>query len=100
MVKEVDLSNVETRLGLTNILKRLAYSYLVKGFGRHSIQHGIYDEVEVSELYPWKQNPVQTGEHGAGISVAFLRQGKKVRWVEFSVRDIGGGGDPAVFSVK
>jgi hypothetical protein len=94
------MSSVETRLGLTNILKRLAYSYLVRGIGRHQIKHDVYDEVDVSELYPWVPNPAHAVEHGAGIRVTFLRKGKKVRWVEFSVRDVGGGGDPTIFSIK
>lgn len=93
------MKDVEIKLGLTNILKRLAYSYLSKGFGRHPIEHDVYDEVDVSELYPWIPNPAQAGEHGAGIRVTFLRKGQKVRWVEFSVRDVGGGGDPTIFSI-
>jgi len=94
------MKNVEVILGLTNILKRLAYSYLTKGFGCHPIDHDVYDEVDVAEMYPWIPNPVQKDEHGAGIRVTFLRKGKKVRWVEFSVRDVGGGGDPTIFSIK
>jgi hypothetical protein len=94
------MTTVESRLGLTNILKRLAYAYLTKGFGRHQITHDVYDEVDVSELYPWVPNPTCAEEHGAGIKVTFLRNGKKVRWVEFSVRDVGGGGDPTIFSIK
>lgn len=94
------MKDVEVRLGLTNILKRLAYSYLTKGFGRFPIEHNIYDEVEVSELYPWIPNPVQKDEYGAGIRVTFFRKGRKVRWVEFSVRAIGGGGDPSIFIAK
>ena len=94
------MKGVEVTLGLTNILKRLAYSYLTRGFGRHPIEHDVYDEVEVSELYPWIPNPSDSEEFGAGIRVTFLRDNKKVRWVEFGVRDTGGGGDAAVFIVK
>jgi hypothetical protein len=94
------MKDVEIKLGLTPILKRLAYSCLTKGFGRHSINHAVYDEVDVAELYPWVPNPAQDGEHGAGIRITFLRKGQKVRWVEFSVRDVGGGGDPTLFIIK
>lgn len=96
------MTKTETKLGLTNIIKRLAYSYLTRGFGKYKIDHDIYDEVEVSALYSWMPNPVRGGsaEHGAGIKVTFYREGQRVRWVEFSVRDVGGGGDPSVFRVK
>jgi len=96
------MKHVDRRLGLTNILKRLAYSYLLKGLGRHPIEHEVYDEVEVSELYPWKPDPTSSdsGEYGAGVRVSFYRQKKRVRWVEFSIRNTGGGGDEAFFRVK
>lgn len=96
------MTKTETKLGLTNILKRLAYSYLTKGFGKHPIDHDVYDEVEVEQLYPWMPNPVESGnpEHGAGIKVTFYRKGERVRWVEFSIRAVGGGGNPSVFRVK
>ncbi len=87
----------EVRLGLTNILKRLADSYLTKGFGRHPIEHHVYDAVEVAPLYDWMPNPEQPNECGAGIKVTFFRQGQRVRWVEFAVRFTGGGGDQAIF---
>lgn len=94
------MSDIETRLGLTNVLKRLAYSFLCEGFGRRKIDHNLYDEVEVSELYPWKANPECTDEHGAGIKVTFFRDGKRIRWVEFGVRFAGGGGDESIFRIK
>ena len=93
------MSNIETRLGLTNILKRLAYSFLCKGFGRHPIDHPLYDLVEVAELYPWQANPECTDESGAGIRVTFFRDGERIRWVEFGVRFAGGGGDEAIFQI-
>jgi len=92
----------ETKLGLTNILKRLAYSYLLQGIGVHEIDHDVYDAVEVSQLYPWMPNPTRgEGEEcGAGIKVSFYRQGQRIRWVEFSIRDVGGGGNPSIFRLK
>lgn len=96
------MTTTESKLGLTNIVKRLAYSFLLQGTGKHTIDHDVYDEVEVSSLYPWMPNPtISNGEeYGAGIKVTFYRQGKRVRWVEFSVRDVGGGGDLSIFRVK
>ena len=95
------MTKTEAKLGLTNILKRLAYSYLTKGFGKHPIDHDTYDEVEVEQLYPWIPNPTRgESEHGAGIKVTFYRKGKRVRWIEFSIRDVGGGGDPSIFRLK
>jgi len=90
------MKKTEVRLGITPILKRLAYSYLTKGFGKYLIKHPQYDEVEVKELYPWRPNPSDPEEHGAGIAVIFLKGGEKKRWVEFGVRYIGGGGHPAI----
>ena len=90
----------DVRLGLSNIVKRLAYHYLGKGIGTHKIEHTVYDEVVVSEFDEWKENPLDLSEHGAGIRVEFRRQGKRVRWVEFRVHTAGGGGDLAVFLVE
>jgi len=92
--------NVETRLGLTPMFKRLAYHFLLKGIGRHPIRHSLYDEVEVAELYPWQTNPERTDEYGAGIIVTFFNQGSRIRWTEFSVRYSGGGGNPAIFQIQ
>lgn len=93
------MTNIESRIGLTPVLKRLAFSFLCKGFGRHPIDHILYDEVEVSELYPWQTNPERTDEYGAGVQVTFFKSGEKVRWIEFAVRFSGGGGNPAIFQV-
>lgn len=94
------MTNIETKLGLTNIFKRFAYSFIAKGFGRHPIEHDVYDEVEVSELYPWQTNPERTDEYGAGVQVTFYREGKRIRWAEFGIRFVGGGGDQAIFKVQ
>jgi hypothetical protein len=94
------MTHIETKLGLTNPLKRLAYYFLKKGLGSFPLaHHAIYDRVDVEELYEWMPNPEDDRQHGGGIRVTFYRQGKRVRWVEFAIRDVGGGGDPAVFSI-
>jgi hypothetical protein len=94
------MSQSDVRLGLTNVVKRLAYFYLCKGLGKHTIAHDVYDEVMVSEFDEWKENPADPSEHGAGVRVEFRRQGKRVRWVEFRIRTAGGGGDQAVFLIE
>lgn len=92
------MTTTETRLGLTPILKRLAFYYLTLGFGQHKIDHPEYDIVEVKELYPWEPNPENEkgGEYGAGIQVNFHRKNQRIRFVEFSIRFNGGGGEQAV----
>lgn len=47
------MSKVEHRLGLTPVLKRLAFSYLQRGIGAHAIDHPQYDKVVVRSLYDW-----------------------------------------------
>jgi hypothetical protein len=93
------MSKVEARLGLTNITKRLAHHYLCRGFGNYKIDHPMYDAVHVGELYSWKQSE-ETGEYGAGIKVTFSKNGKRIRWVEFGIRFVGGGGDQAIFKLE
>lgn len=94
------MSTIETRLGLTPMFKRLAYSFFAKGIGRYPIDHPLYDAVEVTELYPWQTNPERTDEYGAGVTVAFFKGTTRIRWAEFSVRCTGGGGDAAIFRVQ
>jgi hypothetical protein len=93
------MSTFETRLGLTPILKRLAFYYFTLGYGTHKIDHPEYDEVEVVELYPWQQNPQNEKgdtDYGAGTQINFYRGGKIIRFIEFSIRFTGGGGEQAV----
>lgn len=94
------MTKEDSRLGLTPILKRLAYSFLCKGLGRHPINHAVYDMVEVSELYPWKPNPEDPDEYGGGVCVSFFRAGRRIRWVEFAIRYGGGGGNEEIFLLK
>jgi hypothetical protein len=96
------MSQIEARVGLTPILKRLAYYYMVgKGLGRHKIVDELYgyDAVDIVELYPWGPNPQNEEEYGAAVKVTFLRDGDAIRWVEFSVRFVGGGGEAVIRAV-
>lgn len=94
------MTQIETRLGLSNILKRLAYYYVLKGIGTHPIDNPQYDKVEVKELYGWQPNPEAEEEYGAGLVVNFLKNNKRIRYVEFGVRYVGGGGDEAIKLLK
>ena len=95
------MSKSETILGLTPIMKRLAYHFLCRGFGRYKIKdHPFYDEAEVKELYPWMPNPENQDEYGGAIIVSFFKKGRRIRFVEFGTRFIGGGGDETIRRVK
>lgn len=86
----------ETRLGVTPIFQRLAYSYLCRGFGEHPIRDWPYDRVVVRELYPWRSNPNDPLEYQGGIVVEFYKNEKRERFVEFGVRRVGAGGHDAI----
>ena len=95
------MTTTETRLGLTPILKRLAFYYITLGFGQHKIDHPEYDIVKVKELYPWAPNPQKEGDdYGAGVLVEFYRNAQRIRFIEFSIRFSGGGGEQAVKLIK
>ncbi len=85
----------EMLLGISPMLKSIAFQYLQKGIGSHAVAPPLdvfYDEVIVAELYPWK------GDQG-GMVVEFYLHERRVRWVEFGARVIGGGGDPVLRKV-
>lgn len=83
----------EHLIGLTPVLKRLAYSYLKKGVGSHAIEHPVYDEVIVRELYEWHSPDDRQLPPRGALIVEFLSLGQRIRWVEFGVQFIGGGGE-------
>lgn len=89
------MSKVEHKLGLTPVLKRLAFYFLKRGLGTHECDHAPYDKVIVRELYGWTSPGADQPAQG-GIAVEFHQNGKRIRWVEFAVRDVGGGGEPIV----
>jgi len=84
------------RVGVTPILLRHAWEYLQKGIGTHYIQHPIYDNVVVEELYPWRI----LEELGQGsIRVRFNKGNKTVRYVEMACRFSGGGSSEVISEV-
>ncbi len=88
------MSRTEHKLGLSPVLKRLAFFYLKMGIGSHSIDHPVYDEVQVEELYDWHVPENRDLPPRGGLVVVFMRQNQRVRWVEFSCGFVGGGGAP------
>jgi hypothetical protein len=92
-------SRVDHKLGLTPMLKRHAFHYLQKGLGRYDSDHPAYDSVVVRSLYDWVTPMDEALPSQGGVVVEFHRAGKRVRWVEFGCRVIGGGGEPIVREV-
>jgi hypothetical protein len=93
------MSRVDHKLGLTPVFKRLAFHYLLRGLGEHPIDHPQYDKVVVKSLYDWRTPTDDNVPSQGGVVVEFHRGGKRVRWVEFGCRVIGGGGEPIVREV-
>ena len=87
------------KLGLTPMLKRRAFHYLLRREGRYESDHPAYDAVVVRSLYDWQTPSDDNIPSQGGAVVEFHRDGKRVRWVEFGCRVIGGGGEPIVREV-
>lgn len=91
----------EALLGITPVLKRLAFHFLQKGLGSHAVEapyNALYDEVRVVPLYDWTEVPGHDPQ--GGLCVEFWNIGIRVRWIEFGARVIGGGGLPLFTRVK
>lgn len=85
-------------IGLTPLLKRQAFHFLLKGAGEHVPIDPAYDRVVVRTLYDWKVPPDESAPGQGGVIVEFWRLGQRVRWIEFGCRVIGGGGPPTLRS--
>lgn len=83
-------------VGVTPVLIRLAWDCLKKGVGTHYIDHKDFDNVVVSEMYPWS---VVYNEGQAALKVAFRKGKDTLRYVEFGVRGVGAGGPPGISCV-
>ena len=98
-------SRAEHRTGLTPTLKHFAFQYLAQGVGVHRVtDHPAYDTAIVRTLYDFtvpedlpedlpEGVPDSVPAQGAFV-VELWKAGKRIRWVEFGVRCIGGGGEP------
>lgn len=97
------MSHTERLIGLTPVIKRVAYYYLRLGEGEYvpdGGKHPHYNKIVVRELYEFKENPVVEGEHSGGMVVEFYKDDRRIRWVEFRCQVIGGGGDAIIKRVK
>jgi hypothetical protein len=81
------------------MLKRRAFNYLLKGTGTYPSDHPAYDSVVVKPLYDWVTPTDENLPSQGGAVVEFHKDGKRVRWVEFGCRVIGGGGEPIIREV-
>jgi hypothetical protein len=88
------------RMGITPILLRRAAYYLSLGVGEYHPVHPHFDKVTVSPIYELTQNPVEPSEWALGLRVSFFQGSHCVRWVEFSCRTVGAGGDDILQKVK
>lgn len=75
------------------MMKRTAFHYLLKGAGEHASILPSYDKVVVRSLYDWQTPQDDNLPSQGGIVVEFWRAGKRVRWVDFGCRVVGGGGE-------
>lgn len=87
-------------MGITPILIRRAAYYALLGIGEYITTHPHFDKVVVSQLYEVTPNPANNGEWSFGIKIQFFYQGRCVRWVEFSSRLTGAGGDSILKKVE
>jgi hypothetical protein len=97
------VSKAERLIGLTPVIKRIAYHYLRLGVGSYipdGGNHPHYDKIIVRELYDFKENPQVEGEHAGGIIVEFFKDGRRARWVDFRCQVTGGGGEVIIRRVK
>lgn len=86
-------------LGITPILIKRAAYYLSLGIGEYTPDHPHFDKVVVSKLYDIVNNPENPFEWSMGIVVAFYKDGRKIRWIDFGARVTGAGGDPILREV-
>jgi len=87
------LQSEDHRIGITPIMLRRAAYYVQLGEGEYYPEHPHYDKVMVTKLYDFMQNPMNESEWGFGLKVSFYKDKRCVRWVEFSCRTTGVGGD-------
>lgn len=86
-------------IGLTPMLKRQAFHFLLKGTGTHASIDPAYDKVVVRSLYDWQTPADGSVPSQGGVIVEFWRDGARIRWVDFGCRAVGGGGPPTLREV-
>lgn len=86
--------------GLTPMYVRLAANFLDKGVGKHQhekLDNFGYDYAEVEVLNKWERYETPDGNNvwSKEYRVSFYKNGRAVKWVDFSMSMSGGGGQPA-----
>jgi hypothetical protein len=97
------VSKTERLIGLTPMIKRIAYHYLRLGEGIYTPaggNHPHYDKIVVRELYEFRENPKVEGERAGGMIVEFFKDGHRIRWVDFRCQVTGGGGEVIIKRIK
>jgi hypothetical protein len=85
---------------MTPNLMRIAYYYLCLGIGEYvPDNHPHYNKVVVRQLYEFKESEKAEGVYAGGIIVEFLKDGRRIRWLEFNCSPVGFGGDDIVKEV-
>ncbi len=91
---------IDHRTGITPIVIRRAAYYASLGVGIYFPVHPHYERVTVETLYEVTPNPKDAAEWAFGIRVNFILSGRVTRWVEFSSRLVGAGGDDILRKVE
>jgi hypothetical protein len=87
------MMTTDHRMGITPIVLRRAAYYATLGIGEYCPEHPHFDAVRVTQLYPMSPNPIDNTAWAFGVRVEFALKGHVTRWVEFSSRVVGAGGD-------
>lgn len=97
------MSRSDRIVGLTPMIKRIAYYYLRLGEGTYTPDggnHPHYDKIVVRELYEFRENPQVPSERAGGMIVEFFKEERRIRWVEFRCQVVGGGGEAVIKRIK
>lgn len=88
------------QIGITPIILKRAGYYLSLGVGVYHPNHPHFDKVVVSSTYSLTANPENDLEWSQGALVAFYKDDRRVRWVDFGCRVTGVGGDSIIREVR
>ena len=95
----MNIQSEDRLIGITPILIRRAAYYITLGEGIYYPDHPHFNKVIVEKLYDIMQNPLDSTEWALGLKVGFYQDNHLVRWIEFSCRLTGAGGDPVLRKV-
>lgn len=90
------MSTTAQLLGISPLTFRQAAYYACLGIGTYKPEGYTFDRVEVFERMPWQADPADPMKSTLIIAVEFYSGAQRLRFVEFSLRPEGFGGDPIV----